>query len=102
MTVAVLRDGTRESALRLREKDSPTEVLTGAGPGAGPGGGAVGDVRGVTARRSRPPLRGWCRSCRADRRRRVSARGAASAGRPVSPRADVLQRAHRVVDGRSP
>lgn len=31
MTVAVLRDGTRESALRLREKDSPTEVLTGAG-----------------------------------------------------------------------
>jgi hypothetical protein len=31
MTVAVLRDGTRESAVRLREKDSPTEVLTGAG-----------------------------------------------------------------------
>ncbi|MCQ8191734.1 PPA1309 family protein [Streptomyces rugosispiralis] len=31
MTVAVLRDGGRESALRLREKDSPTEVLTGAG-----------------------------------------------------------------------
>ncbi|MFJ2111045.1 MULTISPECIES: PPA1309 family protein [unclassified Streptomyces] len=31
MTVAVLRDGTRESALRLREKDSPNEVLTGAG-----------------------------------------------------------------------
>ncbi|TXS56820.1 PPA1309 family protein [Streptomyces sp. t39] len=31
MTVAVLRDGSRESALRLREKDSPTEVLTGAG-----------------------------------------------------------------------
>ncbi|MGW4028028.1 PPA1309 family protein [Streptomyces sp. NPDC004838] len=30
MTVAVLRDGSRESALRLREKDSPTEVLTGA------------------------------------------------------------------------
>ncbi|MFJ7337222.1 PPA1309 family protein [Streptomyces sp. NPDC101116] len=30
MTVAVLRDGTRESALRLREKDSPTEVLTGS------------------------------------------------------------------------
>lgn len=30
MTVAVLRDGTRDSALRLREKDSPTEVLTGA------------------------------------------------------------------------
>ncbi|MBO8186954.1 PPA1309 family protein [Streptomyces spirodelae] len=30
MTVAVLRDGERESALRLREKDSPTEVLTGA------------------------------------------------------------------------
>ncbi|MGR8008390.1 PPA1309 family protein [Streptomyces hypolithicus] len=29
MTVAVLRDGVRESALRLREKDSPTEVLTG-------------------------------------------------------------------------
>jgi hypothetical protein len=29
MTVAALRDGTRESALRLREKDSPTEVLTG-------------------------------------------------------------------------
>jgi hypothetical protein len=29
MTVAVLRDGTRESALRLRAKDSPTEVLTG-------------------------------------------------------------------------
>ncbi|MEU8587764.1 PPA1309 family protein [Streptomyces sp. NPDC048664] len=29
MTVAVLRDGTRESALRLREKDSPKEVLTG-------------------------------------------------------------------------
>ncbi|WP_314171979.1 PPA1309 family protein [Streptomyces winkii] len=31
LTVAVLRDGTRESALRLRDKDSPTEVLTGAG-----------------------------------------------------------------------
>ncbi|MFF8473626.1 PPA1309 family protein [Streptomyces sp. NPDC015414] len=29
MTVAVLRDGGRESALRLREKDSATEVLTG-------------------------------------------------------------------------
>ncbi|MBP0459951.1 PPA1309 family protein [Streptomyces montanisoli] len=31
MTVAVLRDGTRESALRLREKDSAGEVLTGSG-----------------------------------------------------------------------
>jgi hypothetical protein len=31
MTVAVLRDGARESALRLREKDSSTEVLTGSG-----------------------------------------------------------------------
>ncbi|MFJ9027984.1 PPA1309 family protein [Streptomyces sp. NPDC102274] len=31
MTVAVLRDGARESALRLREKDSPSEVLTGSG-----------------------------------------------------------------------
>jgi hypothetical protein len=31
MTVAVLRDGSRESALRLRSKDSPNEVLTGAG-----------------------------------------------------------------------
>ena len=30
MTVAVLRGGERESALRLREKDSPTEVLTGS------------------------------------------------------------------------
>ncbi|MFC5718764.1 PPA1309 family protein [Streptomyces gamaensis] len=30
MTVAVLRDGARESAVRLREKDSPTEVRTGA------------------------------------------------------------------------
>lgn len=30
MTVAVLRDGARESALRLRAKDSPTEVLTGS------------------------------------------------------------------------
>ncbi|WP_030668898.1 PPA1309 family protein [Streptomyces cellulosae] len=30
MTVGVLRDGARESALRLREKDSPTEVLTGS------------------------------------------------------------------------
>ena len=29
MTVAVLRDGARESALRLRDKDSSTEVLTG-------------------------------------------------------------------------
>ena len=29
MTVAVLRDGARDSALRLREKDAPTEVLTG-------------------------------------------------------------------------
>ncbi|MBV2353166.1 hypothetical protein KUM39_02115 [Streptomyces sp. J2-1] len=29
MTVAVLRDGTRDAAVRLREKDSPTEVLTG-------------------------------------------------------------------------
>ena len=31
MTVAVLRNGDRESALRLREKDTPSEVLTGAG-----------------------------------------------------------------------
>lgn len=30
LTVAVLRDGTRESAVRLREKDSSTEVLTGS------------------------------------------------------------------------
>ncbi|MDT9688269.1 PPA1309 family protein [Streptomyces sp. P9(2023)] len=30
MTVAVLRDGAREAAIRLREKDSPNEVLTGA------------------------------------------------------------------------
>lgn len=30
MTVAVLRDGAREAAVRLREKDSPTEVLTGS------------------------------------------------------------------------
>ncbi|MEU9110850.1 PPA1309 family protein [Streptomyces sp. NPDC048483] len=30
MTVAVLRDGARESALRLREKDSTSEVLTGS------------------------------------------------------------------------
>ncbi|MEU3071910.1 PPA1309 family protein [Streptomyces laurentii] len=29
MTVAVLRNGAREAAIRLREKDSPTEVLTG-------------------------------------------------------------------------
>ncbi|MGW0709170.1 PPA1309 family protein [Streptomyces sp. NPDC002643] len=29
MTVAVLRDGSRDSAVRLREKDTPTEVLTG-------------------------------------------------------------------------
>jgi hypothetical protein len=29
MTVAVLRDGSRDSALRLRAKDTPTEVLTG-------------------------------------------------------------------------
>ncbi|WP_206323507.1 PPA1309 family protein [Streptomyces sp. HNM0574] len=31
MTVAVLRDGKREAAVRLREKDSKTEVLTGEG-----------------------------------------------------------------------
>ena len=31
MTVGVLRDGTRDSAVRLREKDTPTEVLTGSG-----------------------------------------------------------------------
>ncbi|MFG2298795.1 PPA1309 family protein [Streptomyces sp. NPDC048603] len=31
LTVAVLRDGSRESAVRLREKDSANEVLTGAG-----------------------------------------------------------------------
>ncbi|MCQ4080267.1 PPA1309 family protein [Streptomyces sp. RB6PN25] len=30
MTVGVLRDGSRESAIRLRGKDSPTEVLTGS------------------------------------------------------------------------
>lgn len=30
ITVAVLRDGLTESALRLREKDSATEVLTGS------------------------------------------------------------------------
>ncbi|MDX3456645.1 PPA1309 family protein [Streptomyces sp. ME02-8801-2C] len=31
MTVAVLRDGSRDSAVRLREKDAATEVLTGSG-----------------------------------------------------------------------
>ncbi|KOV58280.1 hypothetical protein ADL01_38210 [Streptomyces sp. NRRL WC-3618] len=31
MTVAVMRDGTRDSAVRLREKDAATEVLTGSG-----------------------------------------------------------------------
>ncbi|GAA2650355.1 PPA1309 family protein [Streptomyces vastus] len=31
MTVGVLRGGKRESALRLREKDAATEVLTGSG-----------------------------------------------------------------------
>ncbi|WP_185921606.1 PPA1309 family protein [Streptomyces sp. WAC06614] len=31
LTVAVLRDGSRESAVRLRDKDSASEVLTGAG-----------------------------------------------------------------------
>ncbi|MEE1927675.1 PPA1309 family protein [Streptomyces sp. TRM 70351] len=30
MTVGVLRDGARESALRLREKDAASEVLTGS------------------------------------------------------------------------
>jgi hypothetical protein len=30
MTVAVLRDGSRDSALRLRDKDSATDVLTGS------------------------------------------------------------------------
>lgn len=30
MTVGVMRDGARESAVRLREKDTATEVLTGA------------------------------------------------------------------------
>ncbi|CAM5266058.1 PPA1309 family protein [Streptomyces violaceorubidus] len=30
MTVGVLRDGARDSALRLREKDTATEVLTGS------------------------------------------------------------------------
>ncbi|MCB5183123.1 PPA1309 family protein [Streptomyces antimicrobicus] len=30
LTVGVLRDGSRESAVRLREKDSASEVLTGA------------------------------------------------------------------------
>lgn len=30
MTVGVLRDGTRDSAVRLREKDATTEVLTGS------------------------------------------------------------------------
>lgn len=30
MTVAVLRDGARDSALRLRAKDTPTEVVTGS------------------------------------------------------------------------
>jgi hypothetical protein len=30
MTVGVLRDGTRESAIRLREKDTTAEVLTGS------------------------------------------------------------------------
>lgn len=35
LTVAVLRDGQRETAVRLREKDTETEVLTG--PGLVPG-----------------------------------------------------------------
>ncbi|MBO1336068.1 PPA1309 family protein [Streptomyces sp. VRA16 Mangrove soil] len=43
MTVAVLRDGTRDSAIRLREKDSPTEVLTG--PDLVPG---LADALGAT------------------------------------------------------
>ncbi|MFD7712679.1 PPA1309 family protein [Streptomyces sp. NPDC059785] len=30
MTVGVLRDGSRDSAVRLREKDAATEVLTGS------------------------------------------------------------------------
>lgn len=30
LTVGVLRNGTRESAVRLRDKDSANEVLTGA------------------------------------------------------------------------
>ncbi|UQX02897.1 PPA1309 family protein [Streptomyces sp. RerS4] len=31
LTVGVLRDGSRESAVRLRDKDASSEVLTGAG-----------------------------------------------------------------------
>ncbi len=31
MTVGVLRDGARESAVRLREQDATTDVLTGSG-----------------------------------------------------------------------
>ena len=94
MTVAVLRDGTRESALRLREKDAPTEVLTGAGPGAGSRGGAVGDVRRV-ATTSGP--RGDGPGPPAARGRR-SARRALRQGGGVAA-ADVLQGAERVVDG---
>ncbi len=30
MTVGVLRDGARDSALRMRDKDTPAEVLTGS------------------------------------------------------------------------
>ena len=111
MTVAVLRDGARESALRLREKDAPTEVLTGSGPGAGAGGGAGGDVRhrltsGITRTRD-STTRGGRRAPGPAAAPRASCvplyvplSPSAHRGRPaVSARADLLEGLQRVVDG---
>ena len=44
----MLRDGTRESAVRLREKDAPTEVLTGSELVPGLAEALRFDVRRVT------------------------------------------------------
>ena len=80
MTVAVLRDGARESAVRLREKDSPTEVLTGSGlvPGLAEALAATFEELTAAGRRSggRRPVD------RARRPRPTRCQPAAQLGRP--------------------
>ena len=79
MTVAVLRDGTRESALRLREKDSPTEVLTGSGLVPG-----LAEALAATFAELSPAYRGRRRDRRPRRRRAAASRRRSAQPLPCS------------------
>ena len=95
----MLRDGTRESALRLREKDAATEVLTGAGlvPGLAEALSATFadvDAPEHRARAGAAARPGACRSVRPWPASLVQL------GRPaVSPLRMSSSGAHGVVDG---